>query len=237
MKSRRNKKAAAIFSGFLLCVLFQNGSRVNWEEATLERVDLSIRNSHARELLGSSYRKSAARFHESNRDLSREILAQVKLNLPKQYSRHAASLTRAILSESKKQGFDPLFVMAVIQTESKWNPVAIGGVGEIGLMQIRPETAEWMAQRLKMKWDGKDSLKTPATNVVLGVAYMAYLRGQMGANSMKYVSAYNMGAKNVRRLLAQKIRPVEYRSKVLTNYEELYRALPARPVHTVAASL
>lgn len=237
MKSRRTQKAAALSAGFLLCVLFQNGSRVNWEEATLEKVDLTIRNSHARELLGSSYRKSAARFHEGNRDLSREILAQVRQNLPKSYGKQAGALTRAILSESKKHGFDPLFVMAVIQTESKWNPVAIGGVGEIGLMQIRPETAEWMANRLKMKWDGAESLKKPATNVVIGVAYMAYLRGQMGKNSMKYVSAYNMGAKNVRRLLAQKIRPAEYRSKVLTNYEELYRALPAQGHTVVAASI
>jgi soluble lytic murein transglycosylase len=160
------------------------------------------------------------------------ILEHIRASLPKSHRKQAGLLTQTIISESHAQGFDPVFVLAVIQTESQFNPIAIGGVGEIGLMQIRPETAEWMANKLKVKWRGKNSLKNPITNVKLGIAYMAWLRTQMGPNSVRYVAAYNMGPKAVRRLIAQKIRPKEYRGRVMMNYELLYKTAPERTVAT-----
>lgn len=227
MKTRQSKITAAILSSFVLCVLFQNGSKVNWDEAILEKVDLKARSIHAKELLGASaYRHSAARFHERNRDLSKFLLKRVKERLPKNYTEQAAGLTRAIVNESQAYGFDPVFVLAVIQTESQFNPLAIGSVGEIGLMQIRPETAEWMSRKAGLPWTGAESLKNPVMNVKIGIAYMSWLRQQMGPNSVKYVSAYNMGPKAVRRLYAQKQRPAEYRTRVISNYEQLYKTLP-----------
>lgn len=237
MKTKHIHQALILSLGGLLVVSFMNGSRVNWEEANLAKVDLPTRNSHARELLGPSYKKSAARFHEHNANLSKELLKRVRKNLPANYRRQAGELTRAILTESQKYGLDPIFVLAVIQTESKWNPNAIGGVGEIGLMQIRPETAEWMADRLNVRWRGKHMLRNPVTNVTLGLAYMNYLRTTMGRSSMKYISAYNMGPKAVKRLLAQKIKPQEYRAKVLGNYEQLYKGLPSGGVGVTTARL
>ncbi|MBX2989058.1 MAG: lytic transglycosylase domain-containing protein [Bdellovibrionaceae bacterium] len=232
MNTRRNKTTAAILTGFVLCLLFQNGSLVNWDEATLERVDLTIRNTHARELLGVHYKESAARFHEANAELSKVIYQRVKSRLPASHTRQAGAVTRAILSESKTHNFDPVFVLAVIETESQFNPYAIGGVGEIGLMQIRPETGEWISEKLNMPWIGSESLKNPVVNVKIGIAYMAWLRQQMGPNSVRYVAAYNMGPQAVRRLIAQNQKPKEYRSRVLANYEHLYRTLPAAGVAT-----
>lgn len=233
MKTRRKPITVAVLSGFLLSVFFQNGSRVDWEEATLERVDMHVRNTYARELLGATgYRHSAARFHEHNRDLAKLILKRVKNRLPGTHADQAGALTRTILHESRAYGFDPVFVLAIIETESQWNPNAIGSVGEIGLMQIRPETAEWISDKLQMPWIGPESLKNPVVNVRIGIAYVAWLRQQMGRNSVKYVSAYNMGPKAVRRMIAAKLRPKEYRERVLSNYEEFYRTVPAAVVTT-----
>lgn len=232
MKSRRIQLILSVGFFALLCTSFMNGGHVNWDEALLGKVDLKTRNSHARELLGSSYKRSAARFHERNDGLSKILLKRVKRSLPVTHRKYAGLLTQTILEESRKYGFDPVFVLAIIQTESRWNPNAVGGVGEIGLMQIRPETAEWMADRMKLEWKGKRSLYNPVTNVTLGLGYMAYLRTKMGPSSMKYVSAYNMGPKNVQRLLAQKRKPREYRTKVIGNYEMLYRSLPTGAIAT-----
>lgn len=232
MKTRQMKITAGVFSGFLLCVMFQNGSRVNWDEAMIKKVDLGARNSHAKELLGNAYTKSSARLHERNQNLSKALLQTVKDRLPEDYQRQAAALTRTIVEESQTYGLDPVFVMAVIATESNFNPLAIGGVGEIGLMQIRPETAEWIANKLDIPWIGSTGLKNPILNVKIGVAYMAWLRSQMGPNSVKYVSAYNMGPKAVRRLIAQNVKPAEYRTRVLANYETFYKSMPTAAVTT-----
>lgn len=234
MKTRQMKITAGVFSGFLLCFMFQNGSRVNWDEALIKKVDLNTRNSHAKELLGNAYKKSSARLHERNQNLSKALLQTVRERLPDVYARQAAALTRTIVDESQDYGLDPVFVMAVIATESNFNPLAVGGVGEIGLMQIRPETAEWIANKLGIPWIGATGLKNPVINVKIGIAYMAWLRSHMGPNSVKYISAYNMGPKAVRRLIAQNVKPAEYRSRVLANYETFYKAIPTAQAVTTA---
>jgi soluble lytic murein transglycosylase-like protein len=57
---------------------------------------------------------------------------------------------------------------AVIQIESGYDPDAIGSVGEVGLMQVRPSTAEMMGFR-----GTPTELAKPEINVKFGVRYLA----------------------------------------------------------------
>lgn len=237
MKIRHQKIVSTTLSGLLLCLLFQNGSHVNWDEAQIKKVDLKSRNSHAQELLGPAYSQSSARLHEDNSQLSKMILNSLKQRLPKAYQPQAAALARTLIDESHGYGLDPVFVMALIATESSFNPLALGSVGEIGLMQIRPETAEWIAQKRGLPWMGAMALRNPLINVKIGVAYVAWLRSEMGPQSHKYVSAYNMGPNMVRKLLAQNVKPSEYRSRVIANYELFYKQLPKSRNVAQSASL
>lgn len=223
MKTRQLSIIATILACATLSLFFMNATFSPRAKAPGEKVDRHTRVSHARELLGSSYKKGAAHLYDKNPVYTKDILQTVRANLPGTHKKYSYGVTRAILRESKKHGLDPVFVLALIQTESKWNPTAIGDAGEIGLMQIRPQTAQWTARHFKMTWNGASSLKNPLVNVTLGIAYISMLRHQMGENSMKYLPAYNMGATAVRRLLAQNIQPMEYRQRVLANYELIYR--------------
>ena len=47
----------------------------------------------------------------------------------------------------EKYDLDPCLVFAVIRTESFFTPDAVSGAGAQGLMQIMPETGEWIAWR------------------------------------------------------------------------------------------
>jgi soluble lytic murein transglycosylase len=118
---------------------------------------------------------------------------------------------------------DPLFLLAVIATESQFNLKAHGLHGEIGLMQILPKTAHWLATRagLPRNFD----LHDPAVNIRVGAAYFARLRKKFNGIGTRYVAAYNMGTSNVRRLLALRAEPRIYPDKVLVNYRKLYGAL------------
>jgi hypothetical protein len=59
-------------------------------------------------------------------------------------------------------------VDAVIKVESDYRPDTIGTAGEIGLMQVRPSTARLLG------FGGTDrELAEPATNIRLGVTYLA----------------------------------------------------------------
>lgn len=188
--------------------------------------DTMTRLQHAKELLGSSG------FQQSQVSLSSDIpsvkkfignVVQTKLeSFGKKYSHRVKA---AILKESKRQGMDPVFVLAVIETESQFNPHAEGSHGEIGLMQIKPDTAQWIAQKNGYTWKGKESLRNPQVNIRIGVAYLAFLRQEFDGLAHQYVAAYNMGPGGVRRLASLDIKPKDYSTRVMTNYHDFYETL------------
>ena len=107
-----------------------------------------------------------------------------------------------ILRTARLHGVDPALVKAVILRESKFNPRVRGRVGEIGLMQVRPLTAEeWAKAVLKQKAFEGD-LFNPETNVEIGTWYLGklLLRYRRADNPVAYALAdYNAGRSNVLR--------------------------------------
>ncbi|WP_370931843.1 lytic transglycosylase domain-containing protein [Bartonella sp. DGB1] len=79
-------------------------------------------------------------------------------------------------------------VHAVIRYESSYNPKAVGGVGEIGLMQIRPETAKFMGYK-----GTTAGLYDPETNIRYGVKYLAGAHRLSGGDICGTILKYNAG--------------------------------------------
>lgn len=231
METTLNKQSIyALLGGLCLVVLFQNFQIVPDDLMGLQPVDEQLRESHARELLGSQYKKSTAALKAQLANLHFKLYQEVRRQLPKAHKSNAFRTTQAILRESARYNFDPVFVAAVIKTESHYNPLALGSVGEIGLMQIRPETAEWLAKKYQIPWHGAQDLKDPAKNVRIGVAYMAYLRESFPRKAYRYIAAYNMGPGNVRKLIMQNVKPQEYSARIYRNYHETYQNLVSKPL-------
>ena len=204
---------------FVTCHAFGAAQR---ELASIKQHD---RVEHARELLGKRYKKSAVRASEAHASLEQSVLKAVTKGLPAKYKRRSHDVAQAIIVEANKHQLDPFFVMAVIAGESSFNPDALGPVGEIGLMQLRPATGEWMAKRLKVSWKGEKTLKDPLSNIRLGTAYLAWLRGKFQGHGQLYLAAYNMGPKNVKDALSRKVRPKDYPRHVMKRYLAFYQDL------------
>jgi len=184
----------------------------------LASVDQEYRKEHIEELLGRrAFLKGELKKTLGFDDIESFILAKAQSELKPKYAQHAFNLAQAVITNANEHGFDPLFVLAVIKHESRFNPEAIGGVGEIGLMQIRPETAKWIAKKFKIEYHGKETLKNPAVNIKIGTAYLAMLRDKFGHGQL-YLSAYNMGPKKVRKALAKNVWPKDYSSGVMKKY-------------------
>lgn len=131
------------------------------------------------------------------------------------------SVANTLVNEANRAKIDPLFVMAVIDQESKFNPKIIGSHGEIGLMQIRPKTALWVAARNKIDFNNDQDLFIPSTNIKIGILYLKYLNQKYG-NPKYSTAAYNMGPKNLRRILASEQEPEIYHGQVFKNYKSFY---------------
>ncbi len=185
----------------------------------------TLRVEHARELMGNSYKKSIVSKFEKKEDLEHNIFKIVGERLPKTYKSKASPIARAIIDESAKHSLDPYFVMAVISGESSFNPLAIGPVGEIGMMQIRPMTGKWMSEILKTKWKGEETLRDPVKNIKLGVAYRSWLRTKFQGHGQLYVAAYNMGPKAVKNAVSRDVYPKDYPIHVMKRYIAFYKEI------------
>lgn len=86
-------------------------------------------------------------------------------------------------------GVRPELVHAIIQRESRGNPLAVGAAGEQGLMQLMPRTAQDLGVR-----NGFDIEE----NIRGGVEYISRLLRQFG-DEKKALAAYNTGPGTVSR--------------------------------------
>ncbi len=189
-------------------------------------VDHEARVNHAMELLGERAAERAGVASSGiAENLENYIQNHVDSSLRGANKPDAAEISRAILREAARQGMDPLFVMSIVAQESCFDTHALGQHGEIGLMQINPSTAEWIARRYGVIWRGAGSLRDPATNIRLGTLYFAWLRDSFRRRPAAYVAAYNMGPSAVRRRLAENAVPSLYMNDVMKKYRGYYRKL------------
>lgn len=94
---------------------------------------------------------------------------------------------------------DPFLIAAVIQVESGFRPTARSPKGAIGLMQLMPETGNWVATQLRLDGASLD-LTDPEINIKLGSWYLKYLNQQF-VTILPALAAYNGGQGNVRQWL------------------------------------
>lgn len=221
-----------ILYGTFLLLCYQNFSFVDWSPHQLATINNSIRERHAKELLGKTYSKMNQELKKtgvkSKLSLQSRIFTLVKENVPEKYIPEAHEITQTILEESQNYKFDPLFVLAVIQTESKFNPEIKGSHGEIGLMQIKPDTAKWIAQKSNFVFLNESDLFDPRKNIKIGVKYMSYLRKEFDSHPNLYITAYNMGPEKLKELKSKNTSPKEYHDRVIENYKHIWTLLNDR---------
>lgn len=205
--------------------VIQQKSKALAEKTEHESTLAHTRWNHAKELLGKYYKKSVVKTGEEIAVLDEFLRDWTKHSLKEQWKKSAPLITKTIIQESDRYHFDPVFLMAVIQNESSFDPTVRGSFGEIGLMQLTPQTAEWITKKYSLPWRGKESLKDPVTNIRIGSAYLAYLREKFGNQSQLYLAAYNMGSTNVNRALAKQIWPKDYATRVIHRYLGFYTHL------------
>lgn len=98
---------------------------------------------------------------------------------------------------SDEYGVDPYLVAAIICTESGFRSDAKSNKGAVGLMQIMPDTGEWLAGKIGLKGYNASMLEDPETNIALGSWYIKYLSDRFGGDMDLIAAAYNAGQNKV----------------------------------------
>lgn len=99
-----------------------------------------------------------------------------------------ATLRGLIRAAAAENGIPSEVAEAVAEVESGYNPKAVGGVGEIGLMQVLPSTARMLGFRAPLP-----ELFEPETNVRYGVRYLGEAWKLTGEDICGTVMKYRAG--------------------------------------------
>ncbi len=147
---------------------------------------------------------------------SRPTIPGSVVNRVMQYAPH-------MLRYGMEQGVDPALVASVMTVESGGTASATGKAGEVGLMQVMPATALWIA-----RVDAQE-LRIPATNIQVGTGYIRYCIDQKGGNVFAGIAGYNYGPNRVIIEGNQVMAPavvLEYAKKVTSlvrQYQSIFR--------------
>jgi len=110
------------------------------------------------------------------------------------FLRPSKDVALIIQESAEREEISPYFLEAVILTESKFDKKAVSHVGAVGMMQLMPETAEWISEESGLP---ADSLSRPEENIPLGAWYLNYLLKLYRNNEVLALAAYNAGRGNV----------------------------------------
>lgn len=108
--------------------------------------------------------------------------------------------TEYVTRYSAEYKLDEYMVYAFIKTESSFNPEADSYLGARGLMQIMPDTFEWIRYKLCEEDNPEisfDSMFEPSVNIRYGCFLLNFLSNEFDGDLEKIAAAYHAGAGNV----------------------------------------
>lgn len=98
-----------------------------------------------------------------------------------------------VFAAAYEYNVDPYLVFAVMRAESKFETSAQSAKGARGLMQIMPETGQWIAEQQGIKDFEPEQLHDPETNIRFGCWYLSSLNREFDGRVPLIASAYNAG--------------------------------------------
>ncbi len=140
-----------------------------------------------------------------------------------------------VSSAANRYGVPVSVIYGVMRTESGFDEGAVSHAGAIGLMQITPDTYDWI-YFLRGESADPDTIANPAHNIDAGVSLLAWLYARYGRWDTVY-AAYNAGYARVNGWLSDPaisedgvlvhipIAETESYVRVVTETEAKYRAL------------
>ena len=112
------------------------------------------------------------------------------------YPRPYWSLLKSFANQA---GIDPYFALAIMREESHFDPRALSRSKAMGLMQLMPATAEFVARKKKIKLNEKNEIFNPELNTRLGTLYLGSLADRFKSELIYTAGSYNAGPHNMKK--------------------------------------
>lgn len=107
--------------------------------------------------------------------------------------RYFAPYRDVLTVHAAKQGLDEAWVLGLIRQESRFMADVRSSAGAMGLMQLMPGTAQWVAGRIGLKNWRWGNVTDVDTNISLGTYYLRHVYDYLDSNPSLATAAYNAG--------------------------------------------
>lgn len=103
-----------------------------------------------------------------------------------------------LAAAASQWGIDEALLFGIIRQESRFNATAKSRVGAMGLMQLMPATARWVAKQIPLQYYHPGQLTRPEVNVAMGTYYFQRVLADLG-DPVAAAAAYNAGPGRAKR--------------------------------------
>jgi len=211
--SRKAEKMLAERLAALLLEQSEPGVRDLKGQVQMPGTDRAVREDEVQAFAKRVARKSPPAGTFVAPDGVKRVLKRIRVELMPDYlKKRAGQYLPHVERVAAKYGVAPELVMAVMESESFFNPRARSHTGAIGLMQLMPEYGALDASRLVFGQEmlvPLEQLYDPEINIELGIAYLSILQNDHFRHytrepvKLRYlvIAAYNCGPGRVKGLL------------------------------------
>lgn len=123
--------------------------------------------------------------------------------------RFAAPFKEGVSAQAQRIDLDPAWVYGLIRQESRFMTDARSRVGAAGLMQLMPDTARWVANKIGMKNFNLAQIDDFDVNTTLGTNYLKIVLDQLDGSEVLASAGYNAGPGRPKQWRARLQAPVE----------------------------
>ncbi len=149
-----------------------------------------------------------------------EMVSGIESLIQNKFKKADPELAKKIVDISLNQRLDPLWITALIWTESSFNKKAISYKGARGLMQLMPATAKEVLIQLPQKQNTHWYQAT--RNLELGSFYLKKLFFKFNGNHKLASMAYNLGRVGLlRKMRNSGVPKMNYWNKIEKRYQYL----------------
>lgn len=114
------------------------------------------------------------------------------------YAQYPLRYEALIVENAERFGLEPWHVAAVVRCESSFVPTAVSNVGAMGLMQIMPDTGEWLAGKFdEEETFSSELLYEPEINLKYGCWFLQWLMDRYEGDRTLATAAFHAGHRTV----------------------------------------
>ncbi|UMZ75017.1 lytic transglycosylase domain-containing protein [Natranaerofaba carboxydovora] len=156
----------------------------------------TINSEKSRDNLEENIRKAASNDGSMNNRVSRvkteEEIREIKVQEIAEKTPMEEEWADILVRKSLEYDLDIYLLLGLIRVESVFDPTNVSSAGALGLMQLMPTTARYMAASQGVEFS-EDRLFEPDYNIQLGTKYLNKLIEEYDGDLHKALTAYNRG--------------------------------------------